>query len=129
MTRLVLAGRASCPGAPASRPSFRPRPEKELTAKDVRIQALEKGIEAAKELDKKNASARKIMEEQVEKMRQDFKGYQKRRLKEQSKLVASAQRAANMYKDLIESMGEESEGPCDAPIVDFMSGWRMSWPP
>ena len=28
-----------------------------------------------------------------------------------------------MYKDLIESMGKESEAPCDAPIVDF-----MEWP-
>ena len=43
--------------------------EKELTAKDVRIQAIEKGLEAAKELDEKNASARKITEEQVENMR------------------------------------------------------------
>ena len=25
-----------------------------------------------------------------------------------------------MYKDLIESVGEESEAPRDAPIVDFM---------
>ena len=41
-------------------------------------------------------------------------------LEEQNKLVAGAQRAANMYKDLIESMGEESEAPRDAPIVDFM---------
>ena len=67
-----------------------------------------------------NASALKTMEEQVEKMRQDFEGYQKRKLKERSKLVARAQRAVNMYKDLIESVGEESEAPRDAPIVDFM---------
>jgi hypothetical protein len=26
----------------------------------------------------------------------------------------------NMYKDLIESVGEESEAPRDAPVVDFM---------
>ena len=25
-----------------------------------------------------------------------------------------------MYKDLIESMGEESEAPRDSPVVDFM---------
>ena len=43
--------------------------EKELMAKDMRIRALEKGLEAAKELDEKNASARKITEEQVENMR------------------------------------------------------------
>jgi hypothetical protein len=28
-------------------------------------------------------------------------------------------RAANVYKDLIESVGEESEAPRDAPVVDF----------
>ena len=98
-------------------------------AKDMRIRALEKGLEAAKELDEKNASTRKITEEQVENMRQDFKGYQKRKLEKRSKLVASAQRVADMYKDLIESVGKELEGPNDAPIVDFMSGWRMSQPP
>ena len=27
---------------------------------------------------------------------------------------------ANIYKDLIESMGEESEAPLDAPVVDFV---------
>ena len=30
-----------------------------------------------------------------------------------------------MYKDLIESMGKESEAPCDAPIVDFME-WLVN---
>ena len=53
-------------------------------------------------------------------MRQDFEGYQKRKLEEWSKLVTGTQRVANMYKDLIESMGEESEAPRDALIVDFM---------
>ena len=69
---------------------------------------------------KKNASTRKTIEEQVEKMRQDFEGYQKRKLEEWNKLVAGAQRAANMYKDLIESMGKESEAPRDALVADFM---------
>ena len=41
-------------------------------------------------------------------------------LEEQNKLVAGAQRAANMYKDLIESMGKESEAPRDALVADFM---------
>ena len=100
--------------------------EKDLVAKAIKIRALEKELEAANKLAEENASARKTMEEQVEKMHQDFKGYQKRKLEKRSKLVASAQRVANMYKDLIESVGKESEGPSDAPIVDFMSGWRMS---
>ena len=53
-------------------------------------------------------------------MRQDFEGYQKRKLEEWSKLVTGTQRVANMYKDLIESVGEELEAPCDAPVLDFM---------
>lgn len=60
------------------------------------------------------------MEEQIEKMRQDFKGYQKKKLDEHNKFVASAERAANVYKDLIESVGEELDAPCDANVVDFM---------
>jgi hypothetical protein len=47
-------------------------------------------------------------------------GYQKRKLEERNKLVTDAQRAVNIYKDLIESVGGESEAPHDAPVVDFM---------
>jgi hypothetical protein len=47
-------------------------------------------------------------------------GYQKRKLEERNKLVTGTQRAVNVYKDFIESVGEESEAPRDAPIVDFM---------
>ena len=43
--------------------------EKDLAAKDVKIRALEKELEAANKLAEENASARKTMEEQVEKMR------------------------------------------------------------
>ena len=35
-------------------------------------------------------------------------------------VVVGAQRAANMYKELIESVSEESEEPHNAPVVDFM---------
>ena len=68
----------------------------------------------AKKLAEENGSACKTTEEQVEKMRQDFEGYQKRKLEEWSKLVTGTQRVANMYKDLIESVGEESKAPRDA---------------
>jgi hypothetical protein len=53
-------------------------------------------------------------------MRLDFEDYQKRKREEGNRLVAGAQRAANVYKDLTESVGEESEVPREAPVVDFM---------
>jgi len=40
-------------------------------------------------------------------------------------VVTGAKRAANVYKELIESVGEEMEAPSDAPIVDFMV-WPMN---
>jgi len=49
--------------------------EKDLAAKDVKIRALEKKLEVAKKLAEENASTRKTIEEQVEKMHQDFEGY------------------------------------------------------
>jgi len=49
--------------------------DKDLVAKDVKIRALEKKLEVAKKLAEENASTRKTAEEQVEKMRYDFKGY------------------------------------------------------
>jgi hypothetical protein len=56
--------------------------EKDLATKYKRIQALEKELEAAKKLAERNGAARKTAEEQIEKMRQDFEGYQKRKLEE-----------------------------------------------
>ena len=34
--------------------------------------------------------------------------------------MAGAQRAADVYKELIQSVGKEAKAPSDAPIVDFM---------
>ena len=34
--------------------------------------------------------------------------------------MTGAQRAVDVYKELIQSVGEETEVPSDAPIVDFM---------
>jgi hypothetical protein len=56
--------------------------EKDLATKYKRIQALEKELEATKKLAEQNGAARKTAEEQIEKMRQDFEGYQKRKLEE-----------------------------------------------
>ena len=53
-------------------------------------------------------------------MCQDFEDYQKQKWEERNKLAISAQRAVNVYKDLMESVGEDSEVPHDAPVVDFM---------
>jgi len=64
--------------------------------------------------------AQKATEEQMEKMRNDFADYQKKKWDEHSKVVAGTQRAANVYKDLLESVGEETEAPSDAPVIDFM---------
>ena len=58
-----------------------------------------------------NDIVRKTTEEQIKKVRQEFKGYQKKKLEERNRVVAGAQKAANMYKELIESVGEESEAP------------------
>lgn len=50
----------------------------------------------------------------------DFRDYQKKKHDEHNQPVAGAQRATNMYKDLIESVDEESETPHDSPVIDFM---------
>jgi hypothetical protein len=89
-------------------------------AKDARIRALERELEVTKKLAKENEAARKTAEEQAEKMHEEFGDYQKRKRDEHKKVVAGAQRAANVYKELIESVGEESEAPRDGPVVDFM---------
>ena len=34
--------------------------------------------------------------------------------------MADTQRATDVYKEMIQSVGEETEAPSDAPIVDFM---------
>jgi hypothetical protein len=99
--------------------------EKDLAAKDEWIRALEKELEATKKLAEENAAARRTAEEQVEQIRLDFEDYQKRKQGEGNRLVAGAQRAANVYKDLIESVGEESEVPHEAPVVDFME-WLVN---
>ena len=67
-----------------------------------------------------NESARKVVEEQMEKMRVDFEGYHRKKREEHNRIVTGAQRAANVYKDLIEGVSEETEAPSDAPVVDFM---------
>jgi len=36
--------------------------------------------------------------------------------------VVNAQKVVNVYKELIQSAGQEAEAPSAAPIVDFM-GW------
>jgi hypothetical protein len=52
--------------------------KRDLAAKDARIQAL-KQLEVAKKLSEENDAARKTAKEQIEKMRTDFEGYQKRK--------------------------------------------------
>lgn len=39
---------------------------------------------------------------------------------EQNKVVVDAQKVVNVYKELIQSVGEEMEAPRNAPVVDFM---------
>lgn len=94
--------------------------EKDLAAKEAWIWALEQELDAARKLAKENDAAHKTDEEQIKKMRHDFEEYRKEKRNERSKIVAGAQRAVNVYRELIESMGEEMEAPDDAPIVDFM---------
>ena len=44
----------------------------------------------------------------------------KKKHDEHNKVIVGAQRTMNVYKDIIESVGEESEAPCDAHVVDFI---------
>jgi len=88
--------------------------EKELATKDDQIWALEQELEAAKKLTEDNEAVGKSTEEQIAKMREDFEGYRKQKREERDKVVAGAQRAANVYKELIKSVGEETEAPSDA---------------
>lgn len=79
----------------------------------------------AKKLARENEATRRTIEEQMEKMRHEFVDYQKQKCEERNRVVVGAQRAANVYKELIESMGEDTEVPKDAPVVDFME-WLVN---
>ena len=74
----------------------------------------------AKNLAEENEAARKAVEEQIEKMREDFDIYHQQKLDERNKVVVNALKVVNVYKELIQSAGEEAEAPSDAPIIDFM---------
>ena len=69
--------------------------------KDDRIRALKEELEAAKKLIEENETACKVVEEQIMKMREDFNVYRRQKHDEWNKVVASTQRAANVYKELI----------------------------
>lgn len=51
---------------------------------------------------------------------EDFDTYHRQKHDERNRVVAGTQRAVNVYKELIQSMGEETKAPSDVPIVDFM---------
>lgn len=89
-------------------------------AKEERILALEQELEAANKLAEENASSRKAAEEQMVKMRHDLNDHQKQKRDEHKKFIARAQRAVTVYRDLLESVSEETEAPRNAPIADFM---------
>lgn len=50
----------------------------------------------------------------------NLRATRKKKHDEHNRVIIGAERAANVYRDLIESVGEESEAPRDAPVVDFM---------
>lgn len=56
-------------------------------------------------------------------MHDDFDGYRWWKNEERQNIAVDAQKVANIYKEMIQSVGEEPKTPRDAPIVDFM-GWR-----
>jgi hypothetical protein len=64
--------------------------ERDLAAKDERICILEQELEAAKKLAEENDSARRTVEEQIEKMRHDFRDYKRKKCDEHNKVIASA---------------------------------------
>ena len=100
--------------------AFRQGLEKDLTAKDERIWALKRELEIAKKLAEESETARKTLEEQIEKMQKDFEEYSQQRRDEHKKVVVDAQKVVNIYKDLIQSMGKKTEMPRDTLVVDFM---------
>jgi len=55
-------------------------------------------------------------------MHEDFDAYCLRKQEERRRILDDAQKVATIYKEMIQSVGEEKELPRDAPIVDFM-GW------
>jgi len=57
-------------------------------------------------------------------MREDFNAYRQRKQEERRKIVADAQKVATIYKEMIQSVDEETELPRDAPIANFM-GWLV----
>ena len=75
--------------------------ERELATKVDKLWALEQELEAAKKLAKENKAARKTTKEQIAKMHEDFDWYHRQRCDERNKIVASTQRAADVYKELI----------------------------
>ena len=86
---------------------------------DDKIQALEQELEMVKKQAKEVETTRKTAEEQVKKMREDFDGYHRWK-NDEWKIMADASKVANIHKELIQSVGEETEMPRDVLVVDFM---------
>lgn len=94
--------------------------KRELANRAKKIRALEQELEVAKKQAEEVETARKASEEQIKKMHEDFDEYRWQKRDERKKVIVDAQKVVDVYKDLIQSVGEETEAPSDAPVVDFM---------
>lgn len=55
-------------------------------------------------------------------MHDDFDGYRWWKNEERQNIAVDAQKVANIYKEMIQSVSKELETPHNMPVVDFM-GW------
>ena len=106
--------------------AFRQGLEKELAPKDEWILALEQELEAANKLAEENASARKATKEQMEKMRNDFVDYQKKKWINITRLL-SVPKGRRMYTRIfLRVLAKRPRRPAMLPSLTSWSGWQMS---
>jgi chromosome segregation ATPase len=92
---------------------------------EQQLEASNRQLEAANNLVGENTSARKSAEKQLEKVQKEFDEYWNKKRKEHKKVLDGAQKAADVYKDLLSSVREETEAPRDAP-VEYFTAWLAS---
>lgn len=70
---------------------------------------------------KRRRATRKVAEASAAKLWKDFHTYRNKKADEKRRFAADAQKVANIYHELIQSVGEDTEVPREAAVPEFMS--------
>lgn len=64
--------------------------------------------------------ARKASEEGAAKVREEFETYRRGKAEEERKMVTEARKVADLYQDLLLSVGEDADAPQDVQLSEFL---------